>query len=239
MVGFEKELWESQLSYGVELSEARDIEVGSSQNEDSLFISSIELALVYDSRNDPFNPSKGTRFRGGAEWSHDIIKSDIDFVLYDFSLKNHFAFDSKGLVVLATHMRANTYDLRGIETGMPIQKRLFLGGENTVRSFTRHKLGPYDASGNPIGGLSSGLLSIELRFPFIAKYNLSGAFFYDAGMIDERELSFDADIGQGAGFGLRFDLPIGPIRLDAAQNIGETFASDDEIVYHFALGFSF
>ena len=55
----------------------------------------------------------------------------------------------------------------------------------------------------------------------------------------KNEEEFNADIGQGIGVGIRFDLPIGPIRLDVAKNIDEEFANDDDFVVHFSLGFSF
>ena len=60
----------------------------------------------------------------------------------------------------------------------------------------------------------------------------------------KKEHSLEAFLGFSDFLGadskeIRFDLPIGPIRLDVAKNVGETFATDDDYTLHFALGFSF
>jgi outer membrane translocation and assembly module TamA len=67
--------------------------------------------------------------------------------------------------------------------------------------------------------------------------NLSGALFYDTGNV---ELNFEdyldfADFRHGIGVGIRYLLPIGPLRLDAAWN-PDARDGEDEWVIHFAVG---
>ena len=54
----------------------------------------------------------------------------------------------------------------------------------------------------------------ELSFPIIK--NVRAAVFYDAGFLnaDPYDWSTDQHLGTDAGFGLRLDLPIGPLRID-------------------------
>lgn len=235
-----KDKLEALFGYNFERSQATNVVQGADVNEDEIIlVSSLEFAETIELRDDLFNPTRGARLRANVEWASPVIGSDLHFLRYEGQIQFYIPLDEDGDWVLAHNFRVNTYELLGDTDELPIQKRLFLGGENSVRSFKRHHLGPTNSDGDPIGGLSSALASVEARFPLVPAYNLSGAVFWDAGLIDTEEKDFDADIGQAVGVGIRFDLPIGPIRLDAATNVGEEFATDEDFVLHFALGFSF
>jgi len=54
----------------------------------------------------------------------------------------------------------------------------------------------------------------ELSFPIIK--NVRGALFYDTGILNVDPYDFNTDDhwASDAGFGLRLDLPIGPLRID-------------------------
>ena len=86
-------------------------------------------------------------------------------------------------------------------------------GEDLLR--LRHELvppGPQAASEQHLA------LSAELRRRL--RGNVSGALFYDLGNIEleyQDFLQFN-DFRHGIGCGLRYLLPIGPLRLDAAWN---------------------
>ncbi len=235
-----EDIFEGLVGYNFEQSEATNVAPGAAvESEGSIIVSSIEWAETLELRDNLFNPTDGIRLRGNVEWSSEELGSDVEFLRYEGSIQYYIPFGEAPSWVLASNLRLNTYHLLGDTKTLPIQKRLFLGGENSVRSFKRHELGPTNNDGDPLGGLSSALATIEARFPLLPSYNLSGAIFWDAGMVSSEENDFDAEIGQGIGIGIRFDLPIGPIRLDIAKNIGEEFASNDDPVFHFSLGFSF
>ena len=112
------------------------------------------------------------------------------------------------------------------------------GGENSVRSFRESRLGPSDADGEPLGGEAFGTLSLEWR------HELGGAFqsalFADAGYVEAQAEDLFAldDVRTGVGVGLRYLLPIGPLRLDAAFN-PDRRAGEAEWVVHFAIGMPF
>src|SRR5207248_457043 len=97
-------------------------------------------------------------------------------------------------------------------TTLPIDERFFNGGATTVRSFGERTLGPLDPKGNPIGGEFYTVFNIEYTFPIYGE--LEGALFFDAGNLlpTSEEPGLD-DIRYGLGGGLRYKLPIGPIRL--------------------------
>jgi outer membrane protein insertion porin family len=86
-------------------------------------------------------------------------------------------------------------------------------------------VGPRDAAtGDVIGGKTSGYGTLEMTFPIIE--NVRGAAFFDAGFVSEDE--WDPDVGSlysDAGMGLRLNLPFGPLALDYAFPVSSV---DDE-----------
>ena len=55
--------------------------------------------------------------------------------------------------------------------------------------------------------------TVELTFPIVEK--IRGAVFFDAGVVNADAWNYSLDnLATDTGFGLRLDLPIGPIRID-------------------------
>ncbi len=115
---------------------------------------------------------------------------------------------------------------------LPNNIRFYLGGTNSVRGWYRQQLGPKrartDSSGFqeyvPLGGRAMVGFNIEIRQElnfFIEGLGL--AVFLDGGQIwktfrrtNTRPLQF------GAGGGLRYQSPVGPIRVDVGYKLNPT-----------------
>lgn len=120
---------------------------------------------------------------------------------------------------------------------VPLQERWFNGGENSVRSFRESQLGPKDGSGQPIGGEFRNLFGMEFRTPLWR--SLEAAVFVDAGNVGSEIADFGFDrMGYGLGTGLRWLLPIGPVRFDAAWN-PDRAPGDVEWAFHLSVGYPF
>lgn len=145
---------------------------------------------------------------------------------------------------------------------LPSNIRFFSGGTNTVRGWNRHRLGPkiaaFDQDGNfdsyiPIGGRTTFLFNVELRQSlerFIP--NIGIAAFLDGGQVwSDIESLQERNIQFGAGGGIRYQSPIGPVRVDIAYKLnptdedlqiynGEDYGSAwDRIGIHFSIGQAF
>jgi outer membrane protein assembly complex protein YaeT len=120
---------------------------------------------------------------------------------------------------------------------IPIDERFFNGGNSTVRSFGERELGPADRKGHPIGGEFSTVFNAEYTFPILGE--LQGALFADAGNLlpSSEEPGLD-DMRYGVGVGLRYKLPIGPIRIDYGYN-PDRRRNEDFGAFHFSFGFAF
>jgi outer membrane protein insertion porin family len=94
-----------------------------------------------------------------------------------------------------------------------IYDRLFLGGSNNLRGFEFRDVGPKDIHGEPLGGQSMARVTVEYTFPIVAKAR--GAIFYDTGFVNTNPWDYNFNnVASDIGFGLRLDLPIGPLRID-------------------------
>lgn len=108
---------------------------------------------------------------------------------------------------------------------LPIDERFFVGGINTVRGFDPRSLGSRDINGDIIGGDAELIFNVEYLFPLIKEAGLRGVVFFDAGNaynINKVVNAESDDFGKlrtGAGYGVRWYSPIGPLRLEWGYNL--------------------
>ena len=122
-------------------------------------------------------------------------------------------------------------------TAIPIDERFFIGGATTVRSFGERDLGPHDNHGHPVGGEFYTVWNVEYTFPIFGE--LQGAVFTDAGnLLPTSEDIGLSDMRYAIGAGLRYKLPVGPIRLDYGVN-PDPREFEDFGAFHFSFGFAF
>ncbi|MEY2489993.1 MAG: outer membrane protein insertion porin family [Verrucomicrobiota bacterium] len=218
----------------------------------SYFVSSIGLTQSLDLRDSKVNPSRGLVFDNTVDLAASEIGSQVDFIR---STARFTYFQPIGpapkpgqpdrRTLLALGARAGIiHSLSGsnLVTDIPIDERFFNGGNTTVRSFTERDLGPHDGD-NPIGGEFFTVFNVEYTFPIYGE--LQGAAFFDAGnLLPSSEdpfarvtAGFD-DMRYAIGLGLRYKLPIGPIRLDYGYN-PDRRAGEDIGAFHFSFGFAF
>jgi outer membrane protein assembly factor BamA len=117
-------------------------------------------------------------------------------------------------------------------------RAFFSGGASSNRGYGYNEIGPHvtlqSAGQNgtptkcsiPSGGLSLWESSLELRIPVVGSF--STAIFLDASDVTSRTWSFRLKRPHlSAGFGLRYETPVGPLRADlgyripCAQEIGK------------------
>ena len=89
----------------------------------------------------------------------------------------------------------------------------------------------------PAGGNGLALINLEYRFPVFGP--VDGAVFFDSGNVwaDWRQIDV-SDFRHGAGVGVRYVSPIGPIRLDVGFPL-DRIEGEDSVVYFLSLGYPF
>lgn len=145
---------------------------------------------------------------------------------------------------------------------LPSNIRYYSGGTNSVRGWGRQQLGPKAPAFNeqgafdsyiPLGGRATFLFNVELRQSLDKIIpNFGVAAFLDGGQIWQNISSLaNRPIQFGAGGGIRYQSPIGPVRVDIAYKLNptdedlriygdENFGSAwDRIGIHFSIGQAF
>ena len=152
------------------------------------------------------------------------------------------------LAVVAAQVRGGNINASGDPTTrVPFFKRYFLGGATNLRGWGRFEVAPLSDGGLPIGGTRFLNTSVELRAPIWGQ--LSGVAFVDAGKVwadPDRLIGEDVGWRYNAGPGLRYQTPIGPIRVDVGyqlnpiQNLFEiTGKKQRRFRFHFSIGQAF
>jgi outer membrane protein assembly complex protein YaeT len=140
---------------------------------------------------------------------------------------------------------------------VPISERLFAGGRTTHRAYRLDFLGvrgetlcgvvdtPRDESDLcrsdaplgrylPVGGNALALVNLDYRFAISGA--LGGVVFVDGGNVWSEVAHFDlGEMKWGAGFGLRYMSPIGPLRAEVAWKL-DRLPGESAYEFHISFG---
>jgi len=223
-------------------------------------ISSITPTFFWDTRDDIIDPHRGFFASASVEYAFPLLSADAGFWkeyaqgAYYLPVSKRTVFALSGRVgLIQPYARDDKGGLRPI----PLSERFTAGGETTHRGFGLDQLGDLCEDENgvsipgclptlirdtptapilPLGGNSLFLLNAEYRFPILG--TLGGAVFTDIGNVfADKKIRFD-DLRYGAGFGLRYLSPVGPVRLDVAMPFDRR-PYEDAFQYFITLGYAF
>lgn len=238
--GFEKKFFEffkAELIYEATYSKTWDVipeVVISNEDIGKIFISGIKASLIYDSRDNPFDPKKGWLAGVTSKLSSEFLGSEINFIKSSAYI-NKYTELTNGLV-LATSLRAGWVWLYGKTENLPISERYFLGGRDTVRGYAQNTLGPKQ-NNQPTGGNAFLMGNIEFR-TYLGK-NFFLVNFLDFGNVWNRVGDVNPSrLKYTTGIGLRYKTPVGPLRIDYGYKLNrQPGESHGEI--HFSIGHAF
>ena len=225
-------------------------------------VDTIGLSNTLDMRESPYVNPRGFLVINTLDVASSALGSDIEYIRGTMRVGYYLPFGPKPLTpgVVADESTGTPFQRwfrqssiafgarvgiihslttsgSGEATAIPIDERFFNGGATTVRSFGERDLGPHDNHGHPVGGEFYTVFNVEYTFPIFGE--LQGAIFTDAGNL----LPTSEDIGlnnmrYAVGAGLRYKLPVGPIRLDYGIN-PDPHQFEDFGAFHFSFGFAF
>jgi len=183
-------------------------------------------SLITDHRNDPVNPTTGSFSTTTFQVANAIFGSELDFTSL-FNQSSHYFPLGGG--VLATsgrfgwnHPYGRTAEFApGQRQQLPATERYFAGGSTTLRGFGLDEARPPSIP-DLQGGNVLTIGNIEYRMP-LRTFPLSGlwgALFYDTGNVFPRIADVHlSEFTHTAGFGFRYQTPVGPARLDFGMNL--------------------
>ncbi|MBN8956467.1 MAG: BamA/TamA family outer membrane protein [Rhizobiales bacterium] len=167
----------------------------------------------YDTTDNLLDPTRGVRLSGTVNAYPKFLGSTIDLLEARASGSVYYALDEQVNYVLAGRLAAGS--LTGASLAeIPVSHRFFAGGGGSVRGYGFNTISPM-MFGRITGGSSLLEGSAEVRVKITPTIGIVP--FVDFGTVSRSSLpSFDDYVGYGAGIGLRYLTPIGPIRFDVA-----------------------
>jgi translocation and assembly module TamA len=104
---------------------------------------------------------------------------------------------------------------------LPGSKRFYAGGDTSIRGYGYEELGPLNSLGQVIGGKYLLVGSVELDHKLSDKWSV--AAFYDTGNALNDFENLSDKIAEGAGVGVRWLSPVGPVRVDFAWALTDPY----------------
>jgi outer membrane protein assembly complex protein YaeT len=198
-------------------------------------IASVASSLTWNSTDKPFTPRSGSILSFTLEPSQ-VIGTHVHFEKTTLEGRHYFGLGQE--TVLALRLKLGGILSCSPVADIPVTRRFYAGGSSSVRGYGYNSLGPLSDKGVLLGGNGLVEASTELRFPL--KGSLTGVAFVDAGNATPKAFSLKgAEIKIGAGVGVRYTSPVGPVGVDIAWKL-EPYALDrTPYLVHFFIGYAF
>jgi len=187
------------------------------------------LRLYQRRVDDLIRPRKGFRYMLETRGSTQALGTESSFLQFRGNADLLIPLGAGFSLIPRTQLGA-TWQKDSL-TDLPPSIRFYAGGDRSVRGYTYQSLGPKDSQGNVIGGKHLLVGSLELEYSITRNWSVAG--FYDVGNAfnDLKDMTWP----QGAGIGVRYYTPAGPVRVDLARQIN---VDDPGFQLHIAVGFA-
>ncbi|MBI4209624.1 MAG: outer membrane protein assembly factor BamA [Deltaproteobacteria bacterium] len=211
-------------SYRYEDVEITDILDGALSLIEDGVTSSISLSWAYDSRNHPYDTSRGSVHSVAVERAGDFLGGDFDFTKLTTSSTYYRPLFWKTVLALGGRFGYGITDERD---PLPFSERFRLGGINTLRGFDFQTIGSteefpstlldrsFSSETFTLGGNKMLLFNVELLFPIVEQAKVKGLLFLDTGNAFSEEEQIDIfEFRESVGVGVRWFSPLGPLRFE-------------------------
>ncbi|HTG44105.1 MAG TPA: BamA/TamA family outer membrane protein, partial [Verrucomicrobiae bacterium] len=199
-------------------------------------VGSFIFDMRHDRRDNPLTPRSGYKIFSNLEIASEELLGDVDFQRMETSVSYHRAVGrfqwvhfgvSHGFVTTAS----------GPARDLPINRRFFPGGDNSIRGYQFGEAAPRDASGDLVGAETYTLGNVEFEQGLTRTWSIVG--FFDALGEAKSVENYPFDEGLYAiGVGIRWKTIIGPVRLEYGRNLNPR-EEDPSGTLHVSIGFPF
>ncbi len=219
----------NSVTYNIEYRKPFDLKVAEEDlspfDEARKRLGYFDITLEFDGRDNLFNARKGYLLEMIFDTYNKNLWSEANF-LQAYSRSSLYIPIWKRIraIVAVKFGFSSTYgSTRNEGIQIPIEKRFRLGGSNSLRGFSRNSVGGLssdqpavgssDSDDQAPGGNSFFNYNLELIMPLV--FNFDFVVFTDGGEAWKANKDFNPlDIRNTAGFGLRYNTPVGPLRID-------------------------
>lgn len=179
----------------------------------NLAIVTLRGSAFMDRSNDPLNPTTGYRLSVSAQPTAVTGEDTVMFLRTEGQASAYLPLQDGAKTVLAGRARIGSI-IGGEELTVPSDRLFYSGGGGSVRGYSYQSINPRLPDNRPRGGLSLFETSLEVRRDIGEKFQ--AVAFVDGGAVGFQETPNFSNMRYGAGLGVRYKLPFGPVRADVA-----------------------
>ncbi|PLX42172.1 MAG: outer membrane protein assembly factor BamA [Deltaproteobacteria bacterium] len=255
--------WSTRLTYAFDDSSVYDVctdedvangtcfdaaSISVQEQEGQIVTASLTPMLTYDTRNNQWDASDGSRGTASVTLAGGPLGQDAQYMQYKLKAKKYVSLPWDTIFTAS----ADFSFIEGINgEPVPIYELYALGGIYTMRGFGWRDIGPKDegevdpvtgevireSTGEVIGGDKYALFNFEYLVPVIKEAKLKAVFFLDAGNVwDVGEDFFSTELRYSVGTGIRWFSPLGPLRLEYGYIIDPKEGEDTDGRWEFSIG---
>jgi len=192
-----------------------------------LAIITARTSAYIDHSNDPLNPTKGWRVNLAVQPTAVTGDSNVLFLRTE-TQGTAYVPVAGDRTILAGRVRIGSI-VGGSELSVPSDRLFYSGGGGSVRGYSYQGVNPQLPDGTPRGGVSLFETSLEARQSIGQSFQ--AVAFVDAGSVGFQETPNLTNMRYGAGVGVRYMLPFGPIRADVAMPLNKREGDSNFQIY--------
>ncbi len=206
-------------------------------DERQLNVASLNVALTTDRRDNPLRPRRGYHAIAQAEFASPWLGGVAEYQRFEIAGAYHTPWGrGRWIHVGASYGVITTMGAQD-DTDLPVNKRFYPGGDNSIRGYQAGEAAPRGPDGRFMGAKTYALLNIELEQALTRAW--SAVAFADALNSSASLRAYRAgERLYSVGLGLRYQTIVGPIRLEYGRNVNPR-PGDPSGTWHLSLGFPF
>jgi outer membrane protein assembly factor BamA len=205
-------------------------------DKEQLNVASVDFGLTGDHRDNPLRPRRGYRWFTRVELAARNLGGEAEYQRLELGAAYHTAWGQGRWIHLGvTHGVIAT--LGTTDVTLPVNKRFYPGGDNSIRGYQKGEAAPRGADGLFVGAKSYVLLNLELEQALTPNWSVVVLVDALGSAAQLKDYPF-AERLYTAGLGVRYQTLIGPIRVEYGHNLNPR-AGDPPGTWQISIGYPF
>jgi outer membrane protein insertion porin family len=199
-------------------------------------VGAVVAEIRHDRQDNPLYPRRGYKIFGNFELASEYLAGDVNYQRFEVNTSYHQPLDPGRWLHLGLSHGA-VFTIGSQVEDLPFNRRLFHGGDSSIRGYQQGEAAPRNARGRVVGAETFLFGSVEFEQAVTAAWSLVG--FLDTVSFARRleDYPFNESLFS-AGGGIRWKTIIGPVRLEYGYNLNRR-SHDPMGTLQFSLGFPF
>jgi outer membrane protein insertion porin family len=222
------------VGFTYEVLSASNVALGTTVDEvEDATVASLDLGLTRDRRDNPIRPTRGVRWSAQAQLARPELGGEVEYERLELAWSWHRPLGEERWLHVGVS-QGLLFDRGG---DVPVNKLFFPGGESSIRGYAQGEATQRDGAGLFVGVRSAWLVNLEFEQLVTGRWTV--VLFADVLGTATHAEDWPGDETLGsAGLGVRYQSPIGPVRLEYGHNVNPR-SGDPDGTLHFSIGFPF